>query len=156
MAERDLAEEVGVAEVSGAADELTWTAWPARQRPLAALVLVGSAIVLGVLVGKGTKDPVLAVAAPTFVVASLGSFLFPTVYRLTKDSVEVRSLGVARVRPWTEMRRVTVDRTGVFLSPFERRSWLEAYRGVRLLFGGNRDQVVAFVEARLGRKARAG
>jgi len=156
VAERDLAEKVSIAEAGDTADELTWTAWPARKRPLAALVLVSSAIVLGVLVGKGTKDAVLAVAAPTFVVASLASFLFPTVYRLTKDSVEVRSLGVARVRPWTEMRRVTVDRTGVFLSPFERRSWLEAYRGVRLLFGGNRDQVVAFVEARLGRKARAG
>jgi hypothetical protein len=73
----------------------------------------------------------------------------PTTYRLTDDAVEVRSLGVARVRPWTEMRRMTVDQTGVFLSPFEKRSWLEAYRGVRLLFGGNRDQVVAFVEARL-------
>ena len=156
MAAGDLAEETAVPEEGGVAEELTWTAWPARERPLAALVLVGSAIVLGVLVGKGTKDSVLAVAAPTFVVFSLTSFLFPTVYRLTKDSVEVRSLGVARVRPWTEMRRVTVDRTGVFLSPFERRSWLEAYRGVRLLFGGNRDQVVAFVEARLGRKARAG
>jgi len=156
VAERDLAEVAGIAEAGDTADELTWTAWPARKRPLAALVLVGSAIVLGALVGKGTKDAVLAVAAPTFVLASLASFLFPTVYRLTKDSVEVRSLGVARVRPWTEMRRVTVDRTGVFLSPFERRSWLEAYRGVRLLFGGNRDQVVAFVEARLWRKARAG
>lgn len=156
MAAGELAEERGLPEEAGVAGELTWTAWPARERPMAALVLVASAIVLGVLVGKGTKDTVLAVAAPTFVVASLASFLFPTVYRLTKDSIEVRSLGVARVRPWSEMRRMSVDRTGVFLSPFERRSWLEAYRGVRLLFGGNRDQVVAFVEAKLGRKARAG
>src|SRR6185436_8912356 len=125
------------------------TAWPARERPLAAAVIVGAAIVLGVLVERGTGDLVLGVATPLFVLVSLSSFLFPTAYRLTEDLVEVRSLGVARVRPWTEMRRMTVDRTGVFLSPFEKRSWLEAYRGVRLLFGGNRDQVVAFVEARL-------
>ncbi len=134
---------------------LSWTAWPARERPLAAAVLVGSAVVLGVLVARGTQDAVLGVATPLFVLASLSSFLFPTAYRLTEDAVEVRSLGVARVRPWTEMRRMTVDRTGVFLSPFERRSWLEAYRGVRLLFGGNRDQVVAFVEARLKSGAAA-
>jgi hypothetical protein len=116
---------------------------------------VGAAIVLGVLVERGTGDAVLGVATPLFVLFSLSSFLFPTAYRLTEDLVEVRSLGVARVRPWTEMRRMTVDRTGVFLSPFERRSWLEAYRGVRLLFGGNRDQVVAFVEARLKSGAAA-
>lgn len=134
---------------------LTWTAWPARQRPLAAAVLVGSAIVLGVLVAHGTEDGVLGVATPFFILVSLSSFLMPTTYRLTEDAVEVRSLGVARVRPWTEMRRMTVDQTGVFLSPFERRSWLEAYRGVRLLFGGNRDQVVAFVEARLKSGAAA-
>jgi hypothetical protein len=52
------------------------------------------------------------------------------------------------------MRRMAVDATGIFLSPFAERHWLDAYRGVRILFGGNRDQVVAFVEARLG-EARA-
>ena len=87
-----------------------------------------------------------------------------------------RNAGKLRVRPWSEMKRMTVDRTGVFLSPFAGRHWLEAYRGMRLLFeterggarrekgaaaaeggppkaggGGNRDQVVAFVETRLGR-----
>ena len=160
---------------------LTWTAWPARERPLAAVVLIGAAVVLGVLIARETKDGVLGVAAPAIVLASLSSFLFPTHYRLTDESVEVRSIGMARVRPWSEMKRMTVDRTGVFLSPFARRHWLEAYRGMRLLFatgatgatgateetgaagepggagagGGNRDQVVAFVETRLGRGGAA-
>jgi hypothetical protein len=120
--------------------ELSWSVWPARERPAQAAILVASAVVLGVLVTRGTGDQILGFAAPLFVLA----------YRLTEESVEVRSLGVVRARPWTEMRRMTVDRTGVFLSPFGSRNWLEAYRGLRLLFGGNRDQVVAFVEARLG------
>jgi hypothetical protein len=136
---------------AAAAGELSWTVWPARERPAQAAVLVASAVVLGVLVAGGTGDRILGFAAPLFVLVSLSSYLLPTAYRLTEDAVEVRSLGVVRARPWSEMRRMTVDRTGVFLSPFESRSWLEAYRGLRLLFGGNRDQVVAFVEARLGR-----
>lgn len=139
----------GGTEAAGAR-ELSWSAWPARERPVAAAVLVVSAIVLGVLVKQGTHDTVLAVAAPLFILLSVSSWLLPTAYRLSEEGVEVRSLGVARTRPWGEMRRMTVDGTGVFLSPFERRNWLEAYRGVRLLFGGNRDQVVAFVEAKLG------
>jgi hypothetical protein len=92
---------------------------------------------------------VLGIASPVLVLGSLSSFLVPTTYRLTEEAIEVRSLGVMRRRPWTEMRRMTVDATGLFLSPFEKRSWLEAYRGLRLLFGGNRDQVVSFAEARL-------
>ncbi len=131
------------------ARELSWSAWPARDRPLAAAILVAASLVLGVLVARGTHDGVLAVAAPLFVLLSVSSWLLPTAYRLTEEGLEVRSLGVARVRPWSEIRRMTVDATGVFLSPFEQRHWLDAYRGVRLLFGGNRDQVVAFVEARL-------
>jgi len=84
-----------------------------------------------------------------FILISVGSFIARTHYRLTAESIEVRALGVSRARPWGEMRRATVDRGGVFLSPFERRNWLEVYRGVRLPFGGNRDQVVAFVETKL-------
>jgi len=133
---------------------LTWSAWPARERPLGAAVVVAASIVLGVLITQGTGDAVLGVAAPLFILLSVSSWLLPTGYRLTTEALEVRSLGVARVRPWKEMRRMTVDGTGLFLSPFEERHWLDAYRGVRVLFGGNRDQVVAFVEARL-RESRA-
>jgi hypothetical protein len=128
---------------------LEWSVWPARERPWAAAVLVVSLLVLGVLIAQGTGDRVLGAAAPAFVLLSVGSFIARTRYRLTPESIEVRALGVARARPWSEMRRATVDRGGVFLSPFQKRSWLEAYRGVRLPFGGNRDQVVAFVEAKL-------
>ena len=128
---------------------LSWRAWPAKEHPLRAAVLIAALAVLGVLVRQGTHDAVLAVAGPVFVLLSVSSWLMPTTYRLTDEALEVRSLGVTRVRPWSEMRRMTVDETGIFLSPFERKHWLDAYRGVRLLTGGNRDQVVAFVEAKL-------
>jgi len=144
---------------------LEWSVWPARERPWAAGVLLASLAVLGVLIGQATQDRVLAIAAPVFVLMSVGSFISRTHYRLTAHGIEVKALGVSRARPWGEMRRALVDSNGVFLSPFEKRNWLEAYRGIRLPFGGNRDQVVAFVETKLpvvfeggtsgtGRKAR--
>ena len=158
------AREAGV-PAPAALGTLEWSVWPARERPWAAAVLLASLAVLGVLIAQGTGDRVLGIAAPLFVLGSVGSFVAKTHYTLTPETIEVRALGVARARPWSEMRRATVDRGGVFLSPFEKRSWLEAYRGVRLPFGGNRDQVVAFVEAKLpvvedgggdpGRKGRA-
>lgn len=131
------------------AGELSWSVWPARQRPVAAAVLLGASFVLGILVERGTHDRVLSVAAPMFVLVSVSSFLLPTSYRLFAEGFEVRSLGMVRSRPWSEMKRFEADDTGVFLSPFERKNWLDAYRGARLVFGGNRDQVVAFVETKL-------
>jgi hypothetical protein len=115
---------------------------------------VAGAVVLGVLIDQGTGDRVLGIAAPLFVLASLGSFLLPTEYLLTGDAVEVRALGVSRVRPWSEVRRVVPEGASVLLSPFESRSWLDPYRGLRLLCGGNRDQVLAFVEARIRGEGR--
>ena len=134
--------------------ELHWSVWPARQKPLAAAVLVAGAVVLGVLITRGTGDRLLGIAAPLFVLVSISSYLLPTHYRLTRDAVEVRSLGVVRARPWGEMKRFDEDASGLFLSPFEKRSWLDAYRGVRLPLGGNRDQVVAFVQARVAPAGR--
>ena len=142
--ERDIASETPAARGT-----LEWSVWPARERPWAAVVLLVSLAVLGALIVQGTGDRVLGLAAPVFILVSVGSFIARTHYRLTPESIEVRALGVSRARPWGEMRRATVDRGGVFLSPFEKRNWLEAYRGVRLPFGGNRDQVVAFVETKL-------
>jgi hypothetical protein len=142
--------------VEGAPETLEWSVWPARDRPWAAAVLLLSLLVLGVLIAEGTGDRVLGVAAPLFILVSVGSFIARTKYRLTSESIEVRTLGVSRARPWGEMRRATLDRGGIFLSPFERRSWLEAYRGVRLPFGGNRDQVLAFVETKLPVSVEAG
>jgi hypothetical protein len=117
-------------------------------------VIVAGAVVLGVLIARGTGDRLLGIAAPLFVLLSLSSYLLPTRYRLTPDAVEVRSLGVVRARPWSEMKRFEEDEAGLFLSPFAKRSWLDAYRGVRLPLGGNRDGVVAFVQARVARAGR--
>jgi len=87
------------------AASLEWSVWPARQKPWAAAVLLASLGVLGVVIAQGTGDKVLGVAAPLFVLASVGSFIAKTEYRLTPEAIEVRTLGVVRTRPWTEMRR---------------------------------------------------
>jgi hypothetical protein len=129
-----------------AAERFHWSAWPAKERPAHAAVLIACVAVLGVVVRQATL----------FVLLSVSSWLLPTRYRLTDEGLEVKSLGVTRARPWSEMRRMAVDEAGIFLSPFERPHWLEAYRGVRLLTGGNRDQVVAFVEERLAGSRAAG
>jgi hypothetical protein len=147
-------ETAGKAGSDAEGAELTWSAWPARKKPLAAAVLLAGAVVLGVLIARGTGDRLLGIAAPLFVLVSVSSYLLPTHYRLTRDAVEVRSLGVVRSRPWGEMKRFEEDDAGLFLSPFAKRSWLDAYRGVRLAVGGNRDDVVAFVQARVARAGR--
>ena len=54
------------------------------------------------------------------------------------------------VKKWSDFKRFHVDRKGVTLSPFAKASRLEPFRSVRLLYGSNKDEVVAFISKRFG------
>ncbi len=82
---------------------------------------------------------------------SLESFYFPTRYRLEEGRLIVFRRFSKSEREWGIFRRCYLDRDGLTLSPFRKSSLLEAYRVIRLRFtSGNRDEVIAYVRARLG------
>ena len=95
------------------------------------------------------------VIAVLLVWGQVASFFLPTYYTLTEEEVSVRGLVSTREKAWTDFRSYLVDREGILLSPFEERSRLERFRGLSLQFHGNRDEVVAFVEAAMARTREA-
>ncbi|MBN1504426.1 MAG: hypothetical protein JW952_05110 [Candidatus Eisenbacteria bacterium] len=121
-----------------------------------------SAVILGFgfLVQLAFGDVFLAVLSVAVLVGSLHSYFFETSYSLSPEGIEIRGVFGAQKKPWTGFKSFSVDRAGVSLSPFARRSWLEHYRGVRLLFSaegdGRRDEVVSYVTGKLGKEARRG
>jgi hypothetical protein len=48
---------------------------------------------------------------------------------------------------WTSVKRCYLDDFGVKLSPLDRKSRLEAFRGVYLRFGDNQNQVIETVKS---------
>jgi len=133
-------------ESPGTDRELKWRAHPARERPRATLVLVS--VLAGVLVSVwlAFTDPVLLLLSIAILGASLSPWFLPTTFRLDATGASARRAGMSRVRRWEEIRGVHVDRHGATLSPFAKTSWLEPYRALRLLFSGNRAEVVALLE----------
>jgi hypothetical protein len=85
--------------------------------------------------------------------ASLHTYFSRTTYRLDDEQVIVKSSVGTVARKWGLFKRHYVDKKGVTLSPFAKPSRLEPFRSTRLLYGGNRDAVVAFVSARINRDA---
>jgi hypothetical protein len=133
-------------ESPGTDREFIWRAHPARERPGATLVLVS--VLAGILVSVwlAFADPVLLLLSTAILGASLSPWFFPTTFRLDATGASARRAGMSRVRRWEEIRGVHVDRHGATLSPFAKTSWLEPYRALRLLFSGNRAEVVALLE----------
>ena len=132
------------------ATELRWTVHPLRHEPpvkTALLVL----IILGVpvLVALAFETPAFGFLAAVLLTASMSRYFAPTRYALLQEHVLIAHLGARRTTPWGLIRRHAVLPDGVFLSPFVRPHRLDPFRGCFLRYRDNRDEVIAYVEARL-------
>lgn len=96
--------------------------------------------------------PFLVALSVVIMLGSLSSFFLPTRYELDDDKVKIRYLLSMRERKWGMFRSYYVDKNGVLLSPFERPSRLENFRGLYIRFDNNQDQVVDFVKSKIVKK----
>ncbi len=125
-----------------------WRAHPAAERRGAAFAASLLVLAVAAAVGLGF-GPAWATLSVVVLVASLSRFFFPSRFSIDADGITARfPLGTKRLR-WDEARRFVVDDRGGFLSTRARRSWLDAYRGVHVLFGRSRGQVVDLIRSRL-------
>jgi hypothetical protein len=129
---------------------LEWSVFPFMEDTRRSAIVVSIIAAAGVLVHLAFKDGFLTVLSLAILIVSLHTFFTRTTYRLGEDGVMVRTVGVKTFKPWSAFKRYSADGKGVTLSPFARPSRLDPFRSVRLLFGGNRDEVVAFISERVG------
>jgi hypothetical protein len=131
-------------------DHLEWSVFPFLEDRMRSAVVVAVVAAVGILVHLAFGDAFLTVLALAILVVSLHTFFTKTTYRLEEKGVTVKTLGVKTFKTWSAFKRYSPDGKGVTLSPFAQPSRLDPFRSVRLLFGGNRDEVVAFISKRIG------
>jgi hypothetical protein len=90
-------------------------------------------------------SPIFMVVVVFLFASSLSGYLFPVHYTLTREGACVRTLTGRNFLPWTRVKKYYLDENGIKLSTLSTPGRLEAYRGVYLRFGGNRDTVVEAV-----------
>lgn len=141
--------------------ELTWTAHPARERVGAGVValLTIAAFALVVYLACGWLGPierrVVGVVAGLVLVASLHRFFFPSRFEIDADGITARYLLRTQRFPWSRLRRFTHDQRGGYLSSRGRASRFDAYRGLHILFGDQRERVVGLIRSHLPAGAAA-
>lgn len=127
----------------------TWKAHPAKQhvgRACLGLVVISLAG-LGVAVAAG--HPVWGVLGAVALLLSLQRFFFPSSFEIDEAGITARYLMSNKRMRWSAARRLVVDANGGFLSTRGRKSWLDAYRGLHLVWNEQRNEAIAAVEARL-------
>lgn len=80
---------------------------------------------------------------------SLSPFFLPTYYELDNEKVKVKFFFNTKEKEWNMFKSFYVDKNGVLLSPFEKPSRLENFRGLYVRFNQNKEEVVDFVKSKI-------
>jgi hypothetical protein len=136
--------------VPGSDYALVWSFNPWRDRPLAATA--AALVTLGLCLAIGTlrEPPLLRAILGLAILAALSPALSPAHCSVDAEGVAVQGpFGTAR-RRWGDLKRVAARPAGVLVSPFERPSWMDPYRGLMLpVAPGGRDALLAELRRRL-------
>ena len=137
---------------------LEWTCHPVRRKPLVSVAVTVFILVVSAIVFYSTDSRLFTILALLVMSASLAKFYFPTTYRLTDDKIMVKTTTQTLYKDWSQYRSCYPDKNGILLSPFAAPSRLENFRGLYLMFAGNKNEVTAFVRERLaaGHDSEAG
>lgn len=133
---------------------IAWRAHPAAER--LGRAMLASLAVLAASAGIATIGESAYWGAVAFIVLvlALNRFFLPSRFSIDEEGIVARHpLRTVRFR-WDELRRFSHDQYGGYLSRRVRPSRMDAFSGMHLLFGADRDAVVACIEDQLA-KARA-
>lgn len=138
--------KAGDEKVQGAAEEaepLTWQihfgALSPKRRAVCGIACVFAGV-MGYLLTSNALVGILGVAA---IFASTAEMFLPASYELNHRGASVR-LGLSRTEiEWESVKRLLPQPGGIRLSPLEKSSRLDEFRGVLLRFSGNEEAVLA-------------
>lgn len=125
--------------------ELSWRAHPARERLLAGVLTTLLIVALASAIYAFMGSLAWSILAVLVLVLALNRFYFPSRFVIDDDGISARYLLSRQRYEWSSVRRFLWDRRGVYLSTRRRRSWLDAYRGLNVLFGAHQSEVIKLV-----------
>ena len=128
----------------------TWHAHPASERTGPAVLSLVIVAALAAAVWTMVHSIAWAVVAAIVLVASLNRFYFRSRFEMDSTGITARfPLRTQRLR-WSDTRRFVVADHGGYLSSRSKRSRLDAWQGLHILFGLQRTAVIERIQAHLG------
>ncbi|MCH8979386.1 MAG: hypothetical protein IH945_09130 [Armatimonadetes bacterium] len=127
--------------MSDGADSLEWTLRLDPETPRRRYTVLAIALMAGAAGLVLFDSPLLSIIAVAAIVLSAAELFFPVKYRLDAQGARATcGLSVTAVA-WSDVKRVLPMRDGLRLSPLEKPSRLEEFRGVYLRFSDNEEEV---------------
>ncbi len=130
---------------------LKWATHPIKRSIKVSILVILFLFVVWSLVYLTTFSFFLTILSVVIMLGSLSPFFLPTYYELNDKKIKVKFFFNTKEKEWSMFRSFYVDKNGVLLSPFEKPSRLENFRGLYVRFNQNKDEVVDFVRSKIVR-----
>jgi hypothetical protein len=128
---------------------LKWIDHPLKKSGKNLLIVVLFLMVAPTVVFFSTKSLLFLFLSIIFLLGSLSTFFLPTSYELSENCIKVKFFYNTRKMEWGKYRSFYVDKNGVLLSPFEKPSRLENFRGLYIRFNQNKEEVINFIKSKI-------
>ncbi len=130
--------------------ELTWRVHPAGERLSSAVFGTLAILIIVGLVYISSESLPWSLMAMLVLVLSLNRFYFPSRFTIDHEGISARYPLRRQRYSWRDVRRFLHDERGGYLSSHGRASRLDAYRGMHILFGRHREDVLREIRNHLG------
>lgn len=125
---------------------LTWTIWPARQRPVTVASALIVVLMTAVFIVTVTQWIWAGVFGALFLIYALRLFFFPTIYHIDADGITVRDLVHKAYLPWRRVRRFEHEEDGATLSTRASSGFFDEWFELNLVWNENRVEAVRLIE----------
>jgi hypothetical protein len=107
-------------------------------------------ILFSVLLHHLFESQAVGIVSAVVMCASLRRYFFATHYELSGAGVVIHPpFGFSRRLAWADIRRVRIGGHAAWVSPAAKPGWLDHRRGILLLFGPHRAEVMGFIQQHL-------
>lgn len=133
---------------------LEWVVNPWRHRARVAGAGLVLAVLLAVVALRLSGSALMGMALALTCAGVLSPVYAPTRYRVDADGVAMRRGLAWERRAWRDLRRAAATATGVLVSPFEKPTFRDSFRGLFLEIPGSlpgHDPLLAELRERLAR-----
>ncbi|MFO8061737.1 MAG: hypothetical protein R6U31_02295 [bacterium] len=126
--------------------EFEWVSHPVQDNDSKMNILAYAGvliIIFGGFMWLGFSGILLALV---IILLTLTPYFVPTKYSIDSEGVTVKYLFQKKKYPWERFRNYYADSKGILLSPFERPSRLENFRGIYVRYGRYKKEVTDIIE----------
>jgi uncharacterized membrane protein len=122
---------------------MNWQSLPFKEHPKRSIFLV--IFLLALIYGIYPFGIYWVILSVTFICLSVNTYFLPTNYTMDESGITIKGILLGRNKKWAEFKSYYKDKNGVLLSPFEKHSRLEDFRGTYIRFNKNEKEVIGFI-----------